>query len=355
MRKNYLDNIRWSIVLVVVVYHVIYLFNSVGVISNIQADGIPIMDSFLYFLYPWFMACLFVVAGMSARYSLQKRSAKEFAKERVRRLLVPSISVMFIWGWMSGYITNCYVDIFAGESVPGLLRYIIFSLMGIGPLWFLHELFLVSMILLIIRKIDKNDRIWNACGNVNIVIVFLLFLGVWSSSFLFNAPLITVYRSGIYLFMFLLGYYLFSHDNVQNMLLKWHLPLMIAAVISGIIYVMLYYGQDYTSTQCLTNPFTNFYAWIAILAILGCGQKWFDFSNPFTKYMSSRSFAVYVLHYPCMVVIAYVVTHYLNVPILFNYLMVLIGTIVVVLPISELIMKVPLLRFLILGIKKERT
>jgi acyltransferase family len=36
------------------------------------------------------MVLLFVVAGMSARYSLQKRSNKEFLKERVTKLLVPS-------------------------------------------------------------------------------------------------------------------------------------------------------------------------------------------------------------------------------------------------------------------------
>ena len=35
-RKNYLDNIRWITLCVVILYHVFYIFNSSGVISNIR-------------------------------------------------------------------------------------------------------------------------------------------------------------------------------------------------------------------------------------------------------------------------------------------------------------------------------
>lgn len=73
-RQPYLDRIRWSTVLVVVVYHVLYQFNSVGLIRNVHAPGLPLLDTPMAFVYPWFMGLLFVAAGMSARYSLQKRT-----------------------------------------------------------------------------------------------------------------------------------------------------------------------------------------------------------------------------------------------------------------------------------------
>ena len=38
------------------------------------------------------MALLFVIAGMCARYSLEKRSVKEFVKERVSKLIIPFVS-----------------------------------------------------------------------------------------------------------------------------------------------------------------------------------------------------------------------------------------------------------------------
>ena len=35
MRRHDLDNIRWAIVLLVVVYHVFYLFNACGVLGGV--------------------------------------------------------------------------------------------------------------------------------------------------------------------------------------------------------------------------------------------------------------------------------------------------------------------------------
>ena len=52
MRKPFLDNLRYSIVLLVILYHVFYLFNSVGVITNVEIPGIPALDAVLYVLYP---------------------------------------------------------------------------------------------------------------------------------------------------------------------------------------------------------------------------------------------------------------------------------------------------------------
>ena len=86
MRKTYLDNIRWITVFIVFVFHIIYMFNGIvtsgvlGPFSEVQYQ-----DIFQYIVYPWFMLLLFVVSGMSARYSLEKRTAKEFIAMATRR------------------------------------------------------------------------------------------------------------------------------------------------------------------------------------------------------------------------------------------------------------------------------
>lgn len=79
MRKIYLDNIRWITVVLVVIHHVIYIFNGViqhGIIGPFSEHQ-P-QDTYQYIVYPWFMLLLFVVSGMSARYELIKRTEKEF-------------------------------------------------------------------------------------------------------------------------------------------------------------------------------------------------------------------------------------------------------------------------------------
>ncbi|MBQ1923239.1 MAG: acyltransferase family protein, partial [Lachnospiraceae bacterium] len=83
MRKTYIDNIRWITVVLVVIYHVIYIFNGVttyGIIGPFTENQ-P-QDLYQYIVYPWFMLLLFVVSGMSARFELERRSVKQFVRIR---------------------------------------------------------------------------------------------------------------------------------------------------------------------------------------------------------------------------------------------------------------------------------
>ena len=356
MRKHYIDNIRWATVLLVIVYHVIYTFNSVGVITNITDKGIPALDSLLIFVYPWFMCLLFVVAGMSAYYALQNKTGREFATSRAKRLLVPSICGIFILGWFSGWVTDQTVDMF-GENrnvIPGFIKYIIYCLSGIGPLWFAHELFLASMILLLARKLDKKNKLHELGGKVNFLVLLALGIAVWVSSLLFNTPLIEVYRNGIYVFMFLIGYYVFSHENVTDILVKFKLPLLIAAIAMGISYTAFFYGKNYTTTECLQSVFTNVYAWLAILAIIGCAKAWGDKKNKFTQYMTKRNFGFYALHYPIMMMVAYPMITFFDLPPVLNYIFLLLGTVILLIPAYEIFSRIPIIKTLLLGISSKK-
>ena len=127
MRKLYLDNIRWATVLVVIVYHVFYLFNACGVFGGVGSFApVQYQDAFLYFVYPWIMVLLFLIAGMCARYSLEKYSAKDFIKMRTRTLLVPSTIGLFVFYWLDNYFLcyNLYGEY--GECFGGILLWLIF-------------------------------------------------------------------------------------------------------------------------------------------------------------------------------------------------------------------------------------
>ena len=52
------------------------------------------------------------------------------------------------------------------SSLPAPAKYIIFAVSGIGPLWFIQLLWLYSLILLGLRKLDSKDRFYNVCGNI---------------------------------------------------------------------------------------------------------------------------------------------------------------------------------------------
>lgn len=87
MRKTYIDNIRWMTVVLVVIYHVFYMFNGevtggvIGPFTSVQYQ-----DVFQYIVYPWFMLLLFVISGMSARFYQMCRKTPSFSYGDIRHV-----------------------------------------------------------------------------------------------------------------------------------------------------------------------------------------------------------------------------------------------------------------------------
>lgn len=353
MRKPFLDNLRYSIVLLVIIYHICYLFNNVGVITNVTIPGIPSMDVVEYVLYPWFMVALFVISGACARYSLQKQTDKEFLKSKVRRQLLPSIAVIFLFGWTSGWVTGQYTDMFGTNSgaMPGIFKYLIWCLSGIGVTWFLRELFLAELVLVLVRRLDKRDRLWRLGGKASFPILCLLVLPFWGSAQILNTPLIEVYRHGIYIFSFLLGYFVFSHERVQETLAQKAPLLLATGGILALAYILSAWGKNYAESAHLREFLTNAYAWFATLAVLGAGKRWLDRETRFTRYMAPRSFGFYLLHYPLLPLAAWAMDQLLHLPVWSMYILLVLLEAALLPTLVAVIKRIPILRALALGEK----
>lgn len=353
MRKHYLDNIRWSVVLLVIMYHVFYIFNSVGVLGGVGGfASVQYQDGLLYFIYPWFMALMYLIAGISAKYALDKQSAKKFIKSRTVKLLVPSTLGLFAFQWIVGYLN--IPDGMLPNDIPRFVSYLIMAISGIGPLWFIQLLWVFSLLIVLIRKIDKNETFYNLCGKSNTIVILLFALLLWGGSQILNTPLITVYRFGIYFTAFLLGYFVFSHDEVQNKVEKIHLPMLIISVVMGVAYSIHYFGLNYAEDSVLKSLFTNVYAWFMILAILGCGKAWFNKRNSFTDYMTKSSFGFYILHYLFTIAPCKYLKNCTQLPVWSIYIIALLTAFTCTSLCYELVKRIPILRWLVLGIKKEK-
>lgn len=354
MRKVYIDNIRWGTVVLVLIYHVFFLFNTVGIVGDIgNSKGIAAFDMLSSLVYPWFMVLLFLIAGISARYTLQKKSSKQFLIERVTKLLVPSTLGLFVYHWIAGYL-NIKIG-GAIEFMPSFLIFPISAISGIGPLWFIQTLFLFSLLLVLIRKIDHKEKLWNLGGKANVAVILLLAVPIWGAAQVLNMPLLTMYRFGIYGLAFFLGYFIFSHDSVQDTVEKMRVTMLILAVIFAVCYSIFYLGKNYTTPECLQSLLTNIYLWVVILAILGCGKAWLGGQTKFTAYMTKASFGLYILHYPIVLGVCYLLTSYLKLPVIWNYIIALIAELVLTPMLYELLRRIPVIRYLVLGIKGDRS
>lgn len=385
MRKYFIDNIRWVTVMLVLVYHVFYNFNAVGVLGGVGGfSEVQYQDSYLYLVYPWFMVLLFLVAGISSRYALEKKTGKEFFHSRTLKLLVPSTIGLFVFQWILGYF-----NIKAGgalDSIPAIVKYPIMAVSGTGPLWFIQDLWIYSLLLLLIIKILPGKRLESFFKEVNpnqcdgctrkercskngyclghqtigcaliLVVGFLLLWGA-SQTQIDNPKLaetiINGYRPLFYIVPFLMGYYVFALDSVQKMVARMHLPLLFMAIAGAVTYVITCFGSNYTSSDCLQSAWTNLYAWIAILAILGGFKTWADKTSKFATYMAHSSFGIYVVHMAVCTGTCFLLKS-TTLPIWCIYIIALLSTLLVSPLLYELFRRIPFIRWCVLGIKKTK-
>lgn len=356
MRKYYLDNIRWATVLLVVFYHVLFMYNSIttdGVVGPVtQFHG---QDAVQYLLYPWFMVILFIVSGMCANYYLQTHSSKEFFRARTRKLLVPSTIGLFVLGWLQGYFNMEFSGAFdtIPDAVPGIVKYLIMVVSGTGVLWTIQVMWVCSLVLLLVRKLEKG-RLLTLGEKANLPELLVLGIVVWGSAQILNTPVIAVYRFGIYIFSFLLGYYVFSQEKVTDRLAAGCIPLILAAIGFGILYTYFYYGTNYAVQPAVNAPLAIAYGWLACLAILGGMKRWGNQTGAFAAFMTKKSFGLYVFHYLALSAAAHVLVVCGHMTGIFVYLISAVAAFSGGLLINEIICRIPVIRWCVLGIKKEK-
>ncbi|MBR4001416.1 MAG: acyltransferase family protein [Bacteroidales bacterium] len=360
MRKHWIDNLRWVTVLLVLFYHVIYFYNNKGVFGGIGGfgDGPQYQDVVMYILYPWFMPILFILAGISARYALENHSAKEWFKARTRKLLVPGTIGLFVFHWMVGYF-NTVVASREGvfDGIPAIAKYFIMAFSGIGPLWFIQVLWLLCLVLLLVRKLDKNDRFWNWCGKAGIVPIILLGILFWAGEHtLIRNPrpesldgLLNLYKPIFYLIPFLMGYFVFSHDELQERLEKVWGPLLICAAISGIILIATTFGQDNTSPEYLGSPLNTLYGWLMCLAMMAWFKAKFDYTGKFAGYMTKSSFGIYIVHYLVIAAVGYTLKVHTNLPPAAIYAILTVAVFTLSPLLYEAIRRIPIVKWCVLG------
>lgn len=353
IRKPFLDNIRWSMILLVMAYHVGYFYNNVGILGGIPgAENLPLVDTLCAFVYPWFMVLLFLVSGVCARYALERRTAKAFLGERARKLLVPSTLGLFVIHWATGWLN---IKMGGGLAyIPAFLVYPISVISGVGPLWFAHSLFLFSAALLVLRKLDQKDRLWTLGGKVRGWMLPLLCLPLWAAAQVGNLPVLTMYRFGIYFAAFLMGYLVLSHEPIQKKLTSMALPLGAAALLCGIVWTAGIAGKNFTEDSVLRCLFTNVYAWLAALAVFALMARYGNRETPVTRYLGANSYGFYVLHYPVMLWIAYGLHLTTGLPAWGKYGGALILGILGTAAMNEIFKRIPVLRWLVLGIKSRK-
>ena len=365
-RHYFIDNLRWVIVVLVLIYHVFYNFNAQGVFGAIGGfREHQWWDTVCTVLYPWFMTLMFVLAGASSRYALKHRTAREFIGERTRKLLVPSTLGLLLFGGALGVL-----NITAGggweampADMPFVAKYLIAVVSGTGPLWFIQDLYIFSLLLLVVRKVIDADRVeaWiDKVSDERVTYVpraFFLLLCLVAQTQI-DEPgdfdgLLNLYRPIYYFTVFLGGYYLFACERVHSLLADECMGNLLCAVCWGVLFCVQFYNKDYTSPAALQSVLCMLYCGYASMSLFGLFKRRFDSTTPFAQYMTRSSFGLYIVHMSvctgsCLLFKSTAL------PLWIIYLLALIATFAGSVMLWEVLRRIPFVRWCVFGIKGKR-
>jgi len=241
----------------------------------------------------WMMPLLFVLAGMSSRYSLETRRLGEYAKERVHKLLLPLIFglllVIPIQSYLAGLYFNDhanYLDYFT--KVTDLSGYD--GMFTPGQLWFILFLFVFSMISLPFMRWYKNKGKGTLGGKAPLIFIILMGLIPVIGNEILEIGGKSPTENLAY---FLLGYFFLSNDDLLERLDKYRFLLLGLFVLGA---GLTYYFNGFLY---------EFVSWVAVLTLLGMARHYLDFSGKITGYLSKSSFGVYIFHQSWIVITAF--------------------------------------------------
>lgn len=328
MRKHYLDNIRSIMILLLFLVHTFMIWNNFGNKFYVWSDNNNILSTLIVIVNPWFMSILFVIAGISTKYSLQKRSKKQFVKERINKLLIPFLlGLVLLCPIMTLYARKLFYN-YNGNILENIKYFFtnITDLSGYdggftpGHLWFILFLFIVSLVALILTKYLPYEKVENKISKFNIPLLIALFALVCISYYILNFGGYSIGRS---LLLYLTGYYIFSNDVIIDKLVKNIKFLSIIFIFSQALLTLLFYQFSFYG-----DIMVNFVGWLGVLFFLAFGKLFLNRQNKITKYFSVASYPIYILHQPILVVIGYYALLNLD-NLTYQVLVILFGSLIV--------------------------
>ncbi len=349
LRKQDMDNLRNGTILLLFPVHTFMIWNDFGSRFYIWQGANKVLSTCIVLINPWFMPMLFVLAGMSARYALEKRTTKEFIMQRIRKLLVPFISGMTVLVPFQALYARKFFDRYEG-SLPDHWKYFFTHLTDFsgydgaftpGHLWFILFLFLISMISLLLFRFVPYERLAVRVEKMPVFGVLLFFIPIWLMYYLGNFGGFSIGKS---LALYLIGYYVLSNDLIIEKLernIKW---LAILCVIGTIASAAMYARFSYYG-----DLWVNFIGWLSVLVLLAVGKKYFNKKTGFTEYFNQASYPIYLLHQSILVAFAYYVVQASDV-LFVQIVCICMGSFLLTVAAYHLIRLIPVVRKMI-GIK----
>ncbi|MFC6997878.1 acyltransferase family protein [Rufibacter roseus] len=284
--------------------------------NNLLSDAILLP---MQFLSQWRMSLIFLVSGVGVYYALGYRTAGTFAKDRLKRILLPLFIGMLlvvppqiyierlIQGFQGNYF-QFYPSIFAMEPYPkGNFSW--------HHLWYLTYIFCYSLLLLplliYLRHLQIKENAFTTCM---LIVAPALWLGVGAVFLNHQFPATNALVDDwanhfLYISVFLFGFLLMKMPALQQKIrqVRYYSLGLAALTFTALTFFMK--GREYQELmqgqQAVYYLLKSINRWLWLLAILGLAMKHLNIKSKYLRRANEMVYPFYILHQTVIVMLGF--------------------------------------------------
>ena len=365
MRRKDIDWLRIFGILLLFPFHAARVFDS-REFNYIHSDATSFVgEAFMDIIWPWFMPLMFLVAGIAAWYSLQKRDARHYLKERVLRLFVPLVLGIILIVPIQGYMARLQQGTLSGGYFNYLITQFLADFSDIsgyrgtftpGHLWFILFLFALSCVLLplfmyILQARKKKVSVFGHLFDKGWFLI-CLFVPLTISEALPDIGGKNPFFYGLY---FTIGFLIASNEKstktIEN--IRWW-SFGIMAISIPIYLSLMDYARgpgEFAWQSIIFDLVRNLYGVSALLVMLAFAFRYLNRGGKVLDYLNKAAFPVYILHQSVMMVIAYLALQWSD-DITLQFILIVVLSLIASLALFEAFRHFTPLR-IVLGIKNK--
>jgi glucans biosynthesis protein C len=325
-RLAFIDNIRWSMIILVLSMHACDTYSPFGNWYYVDRPESGLATKLFFgvyqsFLQAFFMAALFFIAGYFSAAAFDRKGFATFVRDRVLRLGVPTLLYMLAigpltqyflsWTWGNGgFGRQWLVHLKDGEWLSET-----------GPMWFCAALLILSVAYGSARATGWRERPLLLTGGGIAIFIVVMAAVTFAVRIAIDggASVLNMHPGDFpqYILMYLAGSYGYRGDWLSRLAdrkcLRWaalalslSMPLFAALVAFG--------GGLHGDTAKYSGGFNPVSAgkclWEALvcvgmgLAMLAVYRRHFNEQGPLARFLSDNAFGVYLIHPPVLIAIA---------------------------------------------------
>lgn len=323
-RLDFVDNLRWVVVLTVVGMHAAVTYSHLGSWYYMapETPGPEARQFFLLFqvqLQAFFMGFMFLLAGYFVPASYDRKGFRRFVTDRCIRLGVPTLLYMFVIHPLMGYFLLGWWPL---DLPAAYWRFLVSGrwLSATGPMWFAVALLFFSLIYALIRAAVPARRPAGPVPPVRAVLATGLIIAALAFVFRIGQPIGTnVYNMQLgyfaqYIVLFAAGTLAARRDWLRTVLISLGYRLLVVAVAGGtpVLFALAALvrraGLPLDQVNGLgTWPSAAFALWESMFCVAMCTGLVVLFREKLNRkgraltLLGDNSFGVYWLHPPVLI------------------------------------------------------